>query len=267
MKKTLLAASIAITLGTTTAQGAFTPLADGAYQMTITGGCWSFGDCTSTSASALTDNTSAQASIDITSTTGATPPGTYGSGIVGDGLMGVIDFTLSGGNISVTSYSQDSYVNTPAGTIFLYANDISGMGGNVDTAGNMTFDPTGRMALYSAFITNLGANPWNIDNTSDGLGTGLYDTWVTGASTNRSEGVTPAFTLTGTPLTDSGAGMWAGTLVTAGNTGSAWGNFNNTQYSNVYDVTIAAVPVPAAAWLFGSGLMGLIGVAKRKKPV
>jgi len=28
---------------------------------------------------------------------------------------------------------------------------------------------------------------------------------------------------------------------------------------------ISAVPVPAAAWLFGSGLIGLIGVAKRKK--
>ena len=28
---------------------------------------------------------------------------------------------------------------------------------------------------------------------------------------------------------------------------------------------IGAVPVPAAAWLFGSGLLGLIGVARRKK--
>jgi hypothetical protein len=28
---------------------------------------------------------------------------------------------------------------------------------------------------------------------------------------------------------------------------------------------IAAVPVPAAVWLFGSGLLGLIGVARRKK--
>ena len=26
-----------------------------------------------------------------------------------------------------------------------------------------------------------------------------------------------------------------------------------------------AVPVPAAAWLFGSGLLGLIGIARRKK--
>lgn len=31
------------------------------------------------------------------------------------------------------------------------------------------------------------------------------------------------------------------------------------------NVTVSAVPVPAAAWLFGSGLLGLIGVAKRKK--
>ncbi len=30
-------------------------------------------------------------------------------------------------------------------------------------------------------------------------------------------------------------------------------------------VDVAAVPVPAAAWLFGSGLLGLIGIARRKK--
>ena len=29
-------------------------------------------------------------------------------------------------------------------------------------------------------------------------------------------------------------------------------------------VQVSAVPVPAAAWLFGSGLLGLIGVARRK---
>jgi hypothetical protein len=43
--------------------------------------------------------------------------------------------------------------------------------------------------------------------------------------------------------------------------------------SNVYgfdnvcidDCSTAAVPVPAAAWLFGSGLLGLFGIARRKK--
>jgi len=33
----------------------------------------------------------------------------------------------------------------------------------------------------------------------------------------------------------------------------------------VINADIAAVPVPAAVWLFGSGLLGLVGVARRKK--
>ncbi|HFD32315.1 MAG TPA: VPLPA-CTERM sorting domain-containing protein [Gammaproteobacteria bacterium] len=28
---------------------------------------------------------------------------------------------------------------------------------------------------------------------------------------------------------------------------------------------VSAVPVPAAAWLFGSGLLGLVGAARRKR--
>jgi len=33
----------------------------------------------------------------------------------------------------------------------------------------------------------------------------------------------------------------------------------------VHNGNVSAVPVPAAVWLFGSGLLGLIGVARRKK--
>jgi hypothetical protein len=35
--------------------------------------------------------------------------------------------------------------------------------------------------------------------------------------------------------------------------------------SGAHSVQVSAVPVPAAVWLFGSGLLGLVGIARRKK--
>jgi hypothetical protein len=36
-------------------------------------------------------------------------------------------------------------------------------------------------------------------------------------------------------------------------------------YDNLVFAEVAPVPVPAAVWLFGSGLLGLVGVARRRK--
>jgi hypothetical protein len=50
---------------------------------------------------------------------------------------------------------------------------------------------------------------------------------------------------------------------------SSVGGYNNTQFGGEWDYTLAfeviAVPAPAAVWLFGSGLIGLIGVGRKKK--
>jgi len=50
------------------------------------------------------------------------------------------------------------------------------------------------------------------------------------------------------------------------------GSINDTVHIDVanpmqgsYLVQVSSVPVPAAAWLFGSGLIGLVGFARRKK--
>jgi hypothetical protein len=50
---------------------------------------------------------------------------------------------------------------------------------------------------------------------------------------------------------------FSGRLVLGGRTGAAFAN------GDVDNIRIEAVPVPAAVWLFGSGLVGLVGVARR----
>jgi len=36
-------------------------------------------------------------------------------------------------------------------------------------------------------------------------------------------------------------------------------------FGDSFTIGVSAVPIPAAAWLFGSGLLGLVGMARRKK--
>jgi len=43
------------------------------------------------------------------------------------------------------------------------------------------------------------------------------------------------------------------------------GDFVYPQTNWSVDFTVSQVPLPAAAWFFGSGLLGLIGIARRKK--
>ena len=43
------------------------------------------------------------------------------------------------------------------------------------------------------------------------------------------------------------------------------GYFDIGSGNSMHVTSVSTVPVPAAVWLFGSGLLGLVGIARRKK--
>ena len=63
------------------------------------------------------------------------------------------------------------------------------------------------------------------------------------------------------PDTFDGTGVWVDMQNTTGAL-SAW---SYSIAATGINTNASAVPVPAAVWLFGSGLMGLVGVARRRK--
>jgi len=70
-----------------------------------------------------------------------------------------------------------------------------------------------------------------------------------------------SFSVTTTLGSDVSGGV---TLQLKSSCGGAASCVSDVYFDNA-SMTVAAVPVPAAVWLFGSGLLGLIGVARRKK--
>ena len=84
----------------------------------------------------------------------------------------------------------------------------------------------------------------------------------TGGPLSPNAGWTPySWTTTLGPDVDGGV-----TLQLKASCGPVEGCGVDAYFDNVTISTdVAAVPVPAAVWLFGSGLLGLIGVARRKK--
>lgn len=142
--------------------------------------------------------------------------------------------------------------------------------------GEMSLDLTGRTTIGQFTPVSPGEQPWNLDTHGSSQpycapGTGKFTPFTTGISTAldcQNGGV--QFEVTGSALVGSVAGgiyTGQGILVSAGNMGDSWFAFDGTPYSEIYHVTLsgsAVVPIPAAAWLFGSGLLLITGLARKK---
>ena len=241
MKKTSLSLALTALMGTGAMMG--TGLAEAAffapnttYDVAVTGGCSAFGDCT-----------------------GGTNVGTGSFTITTDG---------TGSAFSVGSYSGLEFTATPGG-LFTTGGPVAGSG-IIDDAGNMDLDFTGRTG-GAAYFPQYAGSAWNLDNnTKTGQTTGAYEGFTTGTDSNLDPSGNGAVvnTLVGDALSLCPVcGAFTGTIVSVGNVGAQWAAFDGTPYTEVYNIAVtpSAIPVPAAVWLFGSGLLGLVGVARRRK--
>lgn len=141
--------------------------------------------------------------------------------------------------------------------------DISGPAGSTIGWGYTISNPD---SVNSLSLTGLVADPFS-NGTPDGS---LFDYPI----------VAPNSTVTVPYNGSTGAGLYAltwdatapagfvnsGTFVLSADWLDAGGNYleTATEQSATYSATVSAVPAPAAIWLFGSGLLALLGRAQRK---
>ncbi len=112
-----------------------------------------------------------------------------------------------------------------------------------------TLDLSGwRVAWGEVPSINMGGNGISIAN--GGFGTGMASISCTDAAGNASH----------CDIGDNYLLAYSA-VVPTGDPSS----FGGTPYDLHLAGTVSAVPVPAAVWLFGSGLLGLVGVARRRK--
>ena len=159
-------------------------------------------------------------------------------------------FTVSA-NASVVSWTLSNVILSDGQTVtggFDYDADTDAFSNiSITNSGNDSYPSTDYAYYHNGGIYNISVSSTLSPTTGDTL---LSLGWLSAG-----------------PLTNAG-----GTL--ALNPGLPFGECTNSDCSGVAlnlngarvaSGSISSVPIPAAVWLFGSGLLGLVGIARRKK--
>ena len=255
LNKTTVAAAITAALG-------IVPVTASADTITMSfTGLFSLGNA----AGDIQLNSDAQTNADYGFRTAVSGTGSFDT-VTGAGTASINAFSFFGGGLAAAT-----------NTTFQSIGDGLGGGGPL-VAGQMGFNWNGNTGIpvtaifdASGFFGSIGApgTSWTVGAGCAGCATSATADWAF-ASLGGSVGAVPmamtTFNTTGTtiptvlPLIPDG--ISGSPMTTAPFQGfNANFDFTTINASNV----ITAVPVPAAAWLFGSGLLGLVGVARRRR--
>ena len=184
------------------------------------------------------------------------------SGIGGSALSIVMPGFYFGQAVTI----HDITMTTQTGTNLIDGDMLVDWGGETNMSLHVEWDATG---LFNAIDFGLQAGDVisGTDLYHDANLSGLFDAGDT-YLTDVNSAIPYSDSLQTLPANEQGAAPMAATVNGAGFTDGAFigfgGYFDIGSGNSLHVTSVSAVPVPAAVWLFGSGLLGLIGVARRK---
>lgn len=181
--------------------------------------------------------------------------------------LAVVGFTAGQAMAATVSISQPNPIQTNgAPTLDL---DVVGTGFTTPVDGGaftFNFDPA---VLQFTGATTPAADPgdptafWDtFVVNADNAATGTVDFVFLGRSIGFFSGDFAVANMTFDVL----GGVGTSSNINFADTFGGWSNAGNAVPVDYVagQVTVSSVPVPAAVWLFGSGLLGLVGVARRR---
>jgi hypothetical protein len=168
----------------------------------------------------------------------------------------------------------DLFLSTSWNPFGTATDSYSGDNANNGTVWNYGF------ALDNRYMNEASAGTgtlYSLNSGSNATDTLLSNSFIDGSRAIYRDGQAVAVNTASAGVSSFNSGTWdintatntvnfqldlAGTGLLGSNIGVRWGM---TCANDAIEGSVSTVPVPAAAWLFGSGLLGLVGVARRRK--
>jgi hypothetical protein len=200
-----------------------------------------------------------------------TPPSNSDADMQGNLTATVVSTNTSTGETAIATDNFIIFTDAVADGTLITANDIFGfqnslialdlMGSLIDIDGSEEitgYEFSGLLSGSSLSAgTDLGGGLWSITAGE-----------LTGLSLLAPTDYLGSFDMTAKAIGGE-VNISDAEIIFSNNICSSYGGFGGTTGvcgTDTFSVNVSTVPVPAAIWLFGSGLVGLIGFARQKKP-